>query len=125
MTVTMLTTLLGWDVRNPKDDPPSSYVQSGVWPNARLVPDAPPTAHIGQALARSLLLAIEEQNLSVRAAARKAGTTHPTLLRILDGTGLVDVRTVFLLEVALQAPLWPTDLFRNFALDIRPPEGQK
>ncbi|MEE4544055.1 helix-turn-helix transcriptional regulator [Streptomyces sp. V4-01] len=121
MTVLLITP--GWDdedVRNP-DGPPSSHIASGVWPDARLADDAPPGAHIAQALARTLLTVMDERALSARAVAELVGSTHPTIGRILDGSGVTDVRTVFLLEVALGTPLWPTELHRDFQLDVRDP----
>ncbi|QXE38154.1 helix-turn-helix transcriptional regulator [Streptomyces sp. GMY02] len=118
MTV-VLTTLLGWDVRNPKDDPPAEYARSnGEWPEVDLVDDAPPTAHIGRALAQRLQAVMDEKDLSTRGVAAAAGCTHPTISRILDGTGLPDTRTVFLLEVALQVPLWPHALYSRFTLRL-------
>ncbi|WNI18093.1 helix-turn-helix domain-containing protein [Actinacidiphila sp. ITFR-21] len=121
MTVLLITP--GWDdedVRNP-DGPPSSHIASGSWPNARLADDAPPGAHIAQALARELLKVMDERGLSARAVAELVGSTHPTIGRILDGSGVTDVRTVFLLEVALRTPLWPADLHRDFRLDVQSP----
>ncbi|MGW8452455.1 helix-turn-helix domain-containing protein [Streptomyces niveus] len=118
--MTVLLIPPGWDeVRNP-DNPPASYVISGIWPNARLETDAPPTAHLGQAIARRLDTLMRERSLSARAVAALAGTSHPTIGRILDGTGLADVRTIWLLEVALQAPLWPADLHTAFTLELTP-----
>ncbi|GGT19113.1 helix-turn-helix domain-containing protein [Streptomyces purpureus] len=101
-------------MRNPTDRPPVSYVLAGEWPDALLLPDAPPTAHAGQELALALRALMRTRGLSARALAQRAGTTHPTILRILGGTGLVDMRTVFLLEVTLQAPLWPRRLYADF-----------
>lgn len=101
-------------MRNPVDAPPASYTESGTWPDGPLTADAPPTAHAGQALARSLRALMRARSLSARALAARTGTTHPTVRRILTGAGLVDVRTVFLLEVALQAPLWPAGLYADF-----------
>jgi hypothetical protein len=110
-------------VRNP-DGPPSSHIASGRWPDARLADDSPPSAHIAQALARALLKVMDERGLSARAVAELVGSTHPTIGRILDGSGVTDVRTVFLLEVALGTPLWPADLHRDFRLDVQsPPAG--
>jgi hypothetical protein len=116
----MATTLMispGWDVRRA-DDPPYSYLERGAWPDGQLRDDAPPSAHIAQALARRLLDAMRESGLSDRAVAILAGCSHPTIGRILNGTGLTDVRTIFSLEVALQTSLWPHDLYSRFTLTI-------
>jgi hypothetical protein len=110
-----------WAPRRNPDGPPSPYVAAGTWPDARLADDAPPSAHVAQALARRLLTLMDERELSARAAADLVGSTHPTIGRILDGSGVTDVRTIFLLEVALQAPLWPANLHRDFRLDLRDP----
>lgn len=113
-----------WDeesVRTP-DGPPASYVASGQWPDAVLEQDAPPSAHIAQGIARRLVSAMRERELSVRGVAELAGTTHPTILRIVDGGGTTDVRTIFLLEVALQVPLWPADLYRGFRVAVDTPD---
>jgi hypothetical protein len=94
------------------DDPPYTFLErGGTWPHGLLKRDAPPSAHLAQALAQRLELAMKRKGLTLRAAAERCGTTHPTLQRLLDGRGLPDARTVLLLEVGLRIPLWPNDLF--------------
>ncbi|MFE0058759.1 hypothetical protein [Streptomyces sp. NPDC059003] len=113
----------GWDEVRNSEGPPVSYVEAGQWPRATLRPQAPAGAHLAQAIAASLEAVMVERDLSARAVARLVGATHPTITRLLDGDGLTDARSVFLLEVALQVPLWPRDLYKGVELDVAPKPG--
>lgn len=46
-------------------------------------------------------------NRSLRAAATDAGVDHTVLADILNGASWPDVRTVAVLELAFNQPLWP------------------
>ncbi|MCM2393924.1 hypothetical protein [Streptomyces albipurpureus] len=105
--------------KNRSDPPPITFLAEGEWPTGRLTPDAPPTAHLGQHLAQRLEQALADHSLSARAAADKARCTHPTVMRILNGTGAPDARTVLHLEIVLRTRLWPAAPHRHFPL---PPE---
>jgi transcriptional regulator with XRE-family HTH domain len=119
---TKLTVTAGWDVREAPDETPLSYVAHGAWPEAVLARDAPPSAHIAQAVARRLRDAMDAEGVSVRALARRVGVTHPTIGRVLNGAGLPDVRTLFLLEVALQRPIWPAAAHAEYRLHVESPD---
>jgi plasmid maintenance system antidote protein VapI len=95
------------DVRSSNDDVPEAYVATGAWPDAVLRPDAPVSAHYGQALARRLAYAIAASGTSLRALGERAGVSHTTISRLLAGRVLVDIGTVARLEAALGAEIWP------------------
>ncbi|WP_367435024.1 helix-turn-helix transcriptional regulator [Streptomyces celluloflavus] len=90
---------------------PREHLADGEWPTGDLSQDAPLGAHLGQAIARTLIDAASEQGLSVRALARRAGVTHPTVKDILEGKRLPTTHTLLLLEAAVQKRLYPADLF--------------
>ncbi|WP_137981826.1 helix-turn-helix domain-containing protein [Streptomyces violaceusniger] len=82
-------------------------VASGNWPYARLIEDAPVSAHYGQAFARNLAEAMETSETGLRALGDKAGVPHATISRLLRGMVLPDLGTLARLEVALGTSLWP------------------
>jgi hypothetical protein len=82
-------------------------VRSGAWPYARLVRDAPVSAHAAQHVAARLTEAAEQAQLSYRDISRRAGVSPATLNRIITGSGLCDTGTLARLEHALHARLWP------------------
>ncbi|WP_411141000.1 helix-turn-helix domain-containing protein [Streptomyces sp. x-80] len=91
---------------------PREHLADGEWPTGTLSQDAPLGAYLGQAIARTLMNAASAQGLSsVRALARRAGVTHPTVKDILEGKRLPTTHTLLLLEAAVQTPLYPADLF--------------
>ncbi len=93
--------------RSNNDQLPATYVASGNWPYARLVEDAPVSAHYGQAFARNLAEAMETSEVGLRALGDKAGVSHATISRLLRGMVLPDLGTLARLEVALGTSLWP------------------
>ncbi|WNM35710.1 helix-turn-helix transcriptional regulator [Streptomyces sp. Li-HN-5-11] len=93
--------------RSNNDQLPATYVASGNWPYARLVEDAPISAHYGQAFARNLTEAMEASEIGLRALGDKAGVSHATISRLLRGMVLPDMGTLARLEVALGTGLWP------------------
>ncbi|MFE7135603.1 hypothetical protein ACFVIM_32575 [Streptomyces sp. NPDC057638] len=107
-------------MRKKKDLPPVSFLEEGEWPTGRLAADAPATARLGQILAARLARALADQGLSARAIGERARCTHPTIARILDGTGSPDAQTVLHLEIALQRHLWPSDLHEGLTLPPAP-----
>lgn len=93
--------------RSSNDQIPAAYVADGVWPYARLQPDAPASAHYGQALARNLYRALEESGQSLRTLGEAAGITHTTIGRVVRGEVMPDLGTLARLEVALSVEIWP------------------
>ncbi|MFD9793739.1 helix-turn-helix domain-containing protein [Streptomyces sp. NPDC059070] len=92
---------------------PRDHLACGTWPDGALTKDAPPGARLGQLIAQALTAAMADQDIGQRELARRAGLTHPTVLRALDGQSLPSTHTLLLLEIALGTPLWPTTLYRN------------
>ncbi|WP_371095866.1 helix-turn-helix domain-containing protein [Streptomyces sanglieri] len=93
--------------RSNNDQLPATYVASGDWPHARLVEDAPVSAHYGQAFARNLTQAMATSDIGLRSLGDKAGVSHATISRLLRGIVLPDMGTLARLETALSADLWP------------------
>lgn len=93
--------------RSNNDQLPATYVASGDWPYARLVEDAPVSAHYGQVFARNLVAAMEASEIGLRALGDRAGVSHATISRLLRGRVLPDLGTLARLEVALGRGLWP------------------
>ncbi|MEW5813075.1 XRE family transcriptional regulator [Mycobacterium sp. shizuoka-1] len=92
--------------RSNGDRPPIAYVTAGVWPDAELHPDAPPSAPAAQWLARALRDAMTETATGQRALAAASGVAHTTIGRILAGTVLCDIGSLARLEHALDRRLW-------------------
>lgn len=92
--------------RSNGDRPPIAYVTAGVWPDAELHPDAPPSAPAAQQLARALREAMTETATGQRALAATSGVAHTTIGRILAGTVLCDIGSLARLEHALDRRLW-------------------
>ncbi|PND54286.1 hypothetical protein CRM90_28800 [Mycobacterium sp. ENV421] len=92
--------------RSNGDSPPIAYVTAGVWPDAELDPDAPPSAPAAQRLARALRDAMTETAIGQRALAAASGVAHTTIGRILAGTVLCDIGSLARLEHALDRRLW-------------------
>ncbi|OBJ81399.1 hypothetical protein A9W97_02445 [Mycobacterium gordonae] len=93
--------------RSNGDKSPVAYVASGVWPNADIKPDAPPSAAAAQHLARALGAAMADTGTGQRALAVASGVAHTTIGRILAGTVLCDIGSLARLERALGRRLWP------------------
>ncbi|MGW6742531.1 helix-turn-helix domain-containing protein [Streptomyces sp. NPDC055025] len=93
--------------RSNNDQLPATYVASGNWPHARLVEDAPVSAHYGQAFARNLAQAMATSDIGLRALGERAGVSHATISRLLRGMVLPDLGTLARLEAALGTGLWP------------------
>jgi hypothetical protein len=95
-------------------DVPAAYLESGVWPDtARLLADAPLSAHYGLALARLLQQTLADRGLSMRDAARLTTVSRPTIARIIDGVTLPDLGTLARLEAGLEIDIYPTGLYRT------------
>lgn len=93
---------------------PRDHMAPGAeWPDGELADDAPATARLGQIIAQALRRVIVQRALGARELARLAQMSHPTIKSMLDGERLPSVHTLFLLERALQAPLYPGDLYRT------------
>ena len=107
--------------RSNGDKPPVAYVAGGIWPNAKMAPEAPPSAHAAQHLARVLGAAIADTATGQRALAAASGVAHTTIGRILAGTVLCDIGSLARLEDALGTRLWPT---RAEAVARRRPAGK-
>jgi transcriptional regulator with XRE-family HTH domain len=69
--------------------------------------DGPISAHYAQAIAARLREVIDEQHLTLRAAARLSGIDRQTITRMLNGEHLADIGTIAALEAALDVDLWP------------------
>lgn len=93
--------------RSNGDKPPINYVLRGIWPNADMRPDAPPSARAAQYFARELGAAMAETATGQRALATASGVAHTTIGRILAGTVLCDIGSLARLEHALGQRLWP------------------
>lgn len=93
--------------RSSNDKVPRDYVADDAWPYAALPPDAPASAHYGQALARNLENALAVSGYSLRALAEDTGITHSTISRVLHGRVLPDLGTIARLEVVFGFQLWP------------------
>lgn len=93
--------------RSNGDRPPVAYVVRGVWPDAQMVSDAPPSAPAAQAFARALRTAMADAGTGQRALAASSGVAHTTIGRILAGTVLCDIGTLARLEHCLGRRLWP------------------
>ncbi|MCL3999078.1 helix-turn-helix domain-containing protein [Streptomyces lavenduligriseus] len=106
-----ITVTAGWDMA--REVIPRDHLAQGEWPSGNLAADAPPGAHLGQALARTLRAAMTQRGLGVRELARLAQASHPTVKAILDGTRLPASHTILLLELALDLPLYPARLFEQ------------
>ncbi|MFD6967210.1 hypothetical protein [Streptomyces sp. NPDC059949] len=104
-----MTVTAGWGMA--REVIPRDHLADGVWPSGTLAADAPPGAHLGQAIATALAAAMTRRAIGVRELARLAEATHPTVKAALDGSRLPATHTIFLLEVALQTPLYPAGLF--------------
>ncbi|MEU1077268.1 MULTISPECIES: helix-turn-helix transcriptional regulator [unclassified Streptomyces] len=92
---------------------PRDHLASGTWPTGPLTADVPPGARLGHATSGALATAMQEQGVSSRELARRAGLTHPTVVRVLEGQRLPSTHTLLLLETALGTPLWPATLYRD------------
>ncbi|WP_053734044.1 hypothetical protein [Nocardia sp. NRRL S-836] len=101
--------------RRSGDQPPAAYVIEGTFPDVVLRADAPVSAHFAVAFAQALKAAVVAHTGSLRSIAKAAGVTHPTVMRILDGQTLPDLRSISGLEVALQARLYPAYLHQQFS----------
>lgn len=108
---TATTVTAGWDMA--REVIPRDHLAQGEWPTGDLTADAPPGAHLGQALAKNLAAAMAQRDLGVRELARLAQATHPTVKAVLDGSRLPASHTVLLLELALDLPLYPSHLFKQ------------
>lgn len=93
--------------RSSNDKVPCAYVIEGTWPYADLAPDAPVSAHYGQALARNIERALASSGHSLRTLADATGITHSTISRVLNGKVLPDIGTLARLEVAIGFQIWP------------------
>ncbi|MGW9412046.1 helix-turn-helix domain-containing protein [Streptomyces diastaticus] len=93
--------------RSSNDQVPRHYVVDGSWPHAALAPDAPVSAHYGQAFARNLQRAMASTGHNLRTLADLTGITHSTVSRVLNGKVMPDLGTLARLEAAFGFQLWP------------------
>lgn len=93
--------------RSSNDKVPRDYVVDETWPHAALVPDAPVSAHYGQALARNLENALAVSGHSLRTLAEATGITHSTISRVIHGKVMPDLGTLARLEAAFGFQVWP------------------
>ncbi|MFF9001607.1 hypothetical protein ACF1GW_06735 [Streptomyces achromogenes] len=106
-----ITVTAGWDMA--REVIPRDHLTHGEWPSGDLAVDAPPGAHLGQALAKNLAAAMAQRRLGLRELARLAQSSHPTVKAVLEGTRLPASHTILLLELALDLPLYPSRLFEQ------------
>ncbi|MFF8769115.1 helix-turn-helix domain-containing protein [Kitasatospora sp. NPDC015120] len=99
----------------PRNQLPPADFTAGKWPDAELVPDAPPEAVIGRALVLKLQGRMKALKWSAREVARRAGVSHGTVNRVLAGEVLADTATIVRLELALQVDLYPAGLWAQIA----------
>lgn len=87
---------------------PRSWIADGddrPFSHADLHPDAPETARVGQAIARTLsefLVGVNKAELE-----RQTGVHRGTLKRIVDGDNYPDLHTLVALELYFNRALWP------------------
>ncbi|MET9070589.1 helix-turn-helix transcriptional regulator [Streptomyces sp. NPDC004232] len=93
--------------RSSNDKVPRDYVASGTWPHAALEPEAPVSAHYGQALACNIERALASTGYSLRTLADATGVTHSTISRVVNGRVLPDLGTLARLESAFGFQIWP------------------
>ncbi|MEU9385607.1 helix-turn-helix transcriptional regulator [Streptomyces sp. NPDC048279] len=93
--------------RSSNDKVPRDYVVDGAWSHAVLAPDAPVSAHYGQALARNIERALASSGHSLRTLAEVTGITHSTISRVANGRVLPDLGTLARLESAIGFQIWP------------------
>ncbi|MFE6461775.1 helix-turn-helix domain-containing protein [Streptomyces cinereoruber] len=113
MTAIQAAATMGQDDDMAREVIPRDHLASGEWPTGKIAVGAPPVVHLCQAVAQALTDAMAKRGLGVRELARLAGLTHPTVIGVLKGTSLPGAQSVLLLEIALQEPLYPADLFRR------------
>jgi hypothetical protein len=106
-------------VRSGGDDPPARYVESGTWPDVVLRVDAPLSAYGGLIVARRLITVLDLTGRTANAVAVQAGVTAPTVRGIISGVTTVSLPTILRLESALETRLYPLDLFRVSAAELR------
>lgn len=97
------------------DKAPRTYTV-GEWPD-HAVPaeDAPAGVYYSLALARRLDARCHELGISDRAASGRAGLATNAAGRIIRGEVYPDLASLARLETALQAQLYPVDIYRQVA----------
>ena len=91
-----------------RHNPPRGYLTAGEdFLGGTLIADAPAGARAAQVIARTLRAAIDADSRSARSIAATAGTTHPTIGRIINGRVYADVDTLASLQAVLGVHLWP------------------
>lgn len=94
----------------PGQHAPATYLRPGQqWPEGALDKGAPAEAVRTRRLAMRLQSALLKDGLSIRQAAAQCGVSHPTLVRLLNGSSYPDVATLARLEDGLRAVLWESD----------------
>ncbi|MCX5124580.1 helix-turn-helix transcriptional regulator [Streptomyces sp. NBC_00347] len=84
---------------------PWQYAVAGEWPYA--VMDGFLPAQVGQAVARALAEAMEQQKFSANSLAAASGVNRQVISNVLAGTAYADMVTIASLEGALGEMLWP------------------
>ena len=86
---------------------PSDYLAAGEpWLEGTLGGEAPPEARLAQAISRRLHERLEQQGLSLRAAAQLVGTSTTALHDLLHGRAWSGTATLARLERGLRTDLW-------------------
>ena len=98
-----------WGDEHRWEHRPRDYLDTGVWPEGRLVSDAPPHARLAQALV--LRLHIASSKSSPEEVAQEARISPRVVHDLLDGTIWVDFAVIARLEVA-GIGLWGSEHFQ-------------
>ena len=86
---------------------PCDYLLPGEpWLEGTLTDDAPPETQLAQAISRRLSQQLEQQGLSLRAAAQLAGASTTALHSLLHGHTWSDTATLARIERGLGIDLW-------------------
>jgi hypothetical protein len=93
--------------RRSRDKPLVVCVVSGVWPNAEIALDVPPSACAAQHLARELGKTMADSGTAQWALAAASVIAHTTIGRILAGPVLRDIGSLARLKHTLGRQLWP------------------
>lgn len=87
--------------------PPMAWLaDGGTWPDGPFRPDVPDHVVAAGMFVSRVHAARESAGLSINGLAAHAGLDKGTMSKVLAGKHLPDFRTIFLLEQALNTPLW-------------------
>ncbi|WP_419927101.1 helix-turn-helix domain-containing protein [Candidatus Poriferisocius sp.] len=94
---------------------PNHWAEDGGWPYACLSDDAPPTAHLMQAVARRLREALrykstgDPHRITGLEASQASGVSPTTITNIIHGITWPDADSIARLECALDVDLWGSE----------------